>query len=133
MSPKRKRYNYGAMTMKYLREKLDYRVEVVERYMPYHGAEARGGFRRDMFNFADLVAMKHKIGIVAVQVTGQTGHSEHKRKILNTEDARYWLECGGRIMLWSWKKVPFVKKDGTTGKSLRWKPRMEEIKIEMFD
>lgn len=130
---KRKKYNYGSMTMAYMRDKLGYRVDVVERYMPYHGPEARGGFRRDMFMFADLVAMRKGVGIVAVQVTGQTGHSEHKRKIINTEDARYWLECKGRIVLWSWKKVPFIKKDGSEGKKMLWKPRQEEITLSMFN
>jgi hypothetical protein len=123
------------MATKYLKEKLGYRVDKVERYLPYHGNEQdkRGGFRRDMFMFADLIAMRKGVGIVAVQVTGQTGHSAHKRKILNTEDARYWLECGGRIALWSWKKVAKRKKDGSPGKQMVWKPRQEEIKLSMFE
>ena len=125
--PKRKKHPaYGAMTMKFLKEKLGYRAEVVERYMPFHGKSAnpRAGFRRDMFQFADIVAMKRKTGIVAVQSTGQTGHSSHKRKILECEDALYWLECGGRIMLMSWKKKQNVLKDGSLGKGYRWKPRI---------
>lgn len=128
-----KAVNYTQKTRDLLRDKLGYRVDTVERYMPYHGKENRGGYRKDMFDFADLIAMKIGKGIVAVQTTGQTGHSTHKRTILSTDDARYWLACGGRIALISWVKKRNILKDGSKGKCFRWKPRVEEITLSMFE
>ena len=78
------------------------------------------------------MAMRKSTGIIGVQSTSAAQHTEHRRKILNTENARLWLECGGRIALWSWKKKPLIRKDGTEGKAMRWFARQEEIRLSMF-
>jgi len=142
-APSKKRarpQNYTQKTLKALRD-LGYTAEVVEKWIPFYpkdpvtgkSVRGEGGIRRDLFEFIDIVAMKPGIGIVGVQSTGPHGHSQHKRTILACNAAQTWLRSRGRIALYSWKKVQITKKDGTKGKSRRWKARMEEIKLEDFE
>lgn len=94
---------------------------VVERWNQFAGPK---GIRQDLFGFVDIIAIyPDERGITAVQATGPNGHADHRRKILECEHAPTWLAAGGRIELWSWRKM-LVKKGG---KAQRWVPRMEEI------
>lgn len=99
-------------------------VDVCERWMinPKHPA---GGFRKDMFGFIDLVVLDPEQGIVAVQSCGQD-FSGHMRKILDsecTENVIEWLQCGGKVECWSWRKVKLKR----GGKAMRWRPRIAKI------
>tara|TARA_R100000306_G_C4380997_1_gene144346 strand:+ start:6862 stop:7236 length:375 start_codon:yes stop_codon:yes gene_type:complete len=89
---------------------------VVERWI----APARR--RVDMFGFADLVALPNG-GITAIQVTSGSNHASHRTKITGCPDALKWLDLGGLIELWSWRKLK-VKRGG---KAVRWTPRIEAI------
>jgi hypothetical protein len=44
------------------------------------------------------------------------------------EKAILWLECGGRIQVYGWRKL--LKKRG--GKQKIWVPRIKEITLEDF-
>lgn len=98
---------------------LGFDAHVVERYNRF----ARR--RIDLFNFADIVAMKPGVGIVAVQATSNNGgnHSAHIKKIQAEPKARTWIESGGRIEMWSWAK------QGARGKRKTWTLRREELTL----
>lgn len=85
------------------------------------------GQKNDCYHFFDYLCICPVSGIVAIQSTGQNGHSEHRRKILRNEHALRWVSWA-KIELWSWQKKP--QKPGS--KRLVWKARTEEITIEMF-
>ncbi len=118
------RKNYTQMTLQRLRDE-GCSVDKVEKYNAFAGPFGR---REDAFGFIDILALRPGVGIVAIQSTGPSGHSEHRKKILANEFAPQWLECGGRIELWSWRKL--AVKPGS--KALRWQPRIEEITAAMF-
>lgn len=75
-----------------------YEVSIVERYI----AQAR--IRMDMFNFADIVAIRLGSPIMAVQVCG-ADWSHHYKKICSEQRALIWLECGGSILLIGWRPI----------------------------
>src|SRR3990167_540279 len=110
-----------ARTLRFLKQK-GIICDVVERFNPYIG---KFGARIDTFHFIDVLALDPIKGIVAVQCCGQTGHAEHKRKILENEIAPEWIKSGGKIELWSWSK----RKLKRGGKAIRWTPKVEEIKF----
>jgi len=61
---------------------------------------------RDLFNFADLIAVSPTRGIMLVQVTGGTGKSNFNArvtKIKREARAGIWLAAGGRIQVHSWE------------------------------
>ena len=119
-----KELNY---TQKTLREnRLRGRIcGIVEKWNQYVGPH---GARIDLFGFIDIIALDPDTGIVAVQSTGPSGHSTHKKKLLENDNALEWLKCNGTIELWSWRKL-LVNRGG---KQKRWYPRIEEITLDMF-
>jgi len=92
--------------------------------MPFAGS---AGVRRDLFGFLDVIALDPVRGITGVQCCARSGHAAHRRKILEdcTEAAMAWLECGGKVEIWSWAKQK-VKRGG---KAVRWTPKVEEITL----
>ena len=100
---------------------------MVERFISQAGPH---GKRIDLFNFIDIIALcPHHKAIAGVQSCGQA-FKAHVDKILNEcrEKAILWLECGGRIQVYGWRKI--LKKRG--GKQKVWKPRIREITLEDF-
>lgn len=125
MAVKRKAHrNYTTMTLNALRAQGRC-VEKVEKFNAFAGPFGR---REDAFGFIDIIALDPVRGIVAIQSTGPSGHAEHRKAILANEFAPLWLECGGTIELWSWRKL--LVKPG--GKQARWQPRIEEITCPCF-
>ena len=82
----------------------------------------------DAFNFIDVLAVTDD-DIVAIQITGPSGHAAHKRKILGNQYAARWVRTGNRIQLRSWRKL--VIKRGK--KARRWTERIEDITPQMFE
>jgi hypothetical protein len=75
-------------------------VGVVEQRIPHTF------ITRDLFGFADLVAMSPSRGIMLVQVTGGASTSNfHARvdKIQAEPRHAIWLASGGRIQVHSWE------------------------------
>jgi hypothetical protein len=91
--------------------------------IPKHPA---GGVRKDLFGFIDIVALIDG-SIVAIQCTSGSCTSARVKKILNErqEEARKWLECGGKIEVWGWRKLK--KKVGNQS----WFPKI--VKIESVE
>ena len=113
-------------TLEYIRSR-GWIADKVEQFNPYAG---KFGHRKDMFGFADIVAMGEN-SIIAIQSCGQS-FAAHDKKILGDENAApnafLWLKNGGRIMLIGWRKVKLKR----GGKALRWEPRIKEYKANDF-
>lgn len=94
-------------------------VDVAERWIP------RTKKRRDLFNFADLVALDvegHKF--VAIQTTSSSNTSAREKKILASEEAQAWKECGGRVLVWGWGRRC---KNGKRGAQKIWTLKESEM------
>lgn len=61
-------------------------------------------FKRDLFNFGDLLAMKPGDGIMIVQTTTSPNMQARIDKINNNEHAVEWLLSGGLIQVHGWKR-----------------------------
>ena len=122
---KRKGISYLSMTMKACRD-IGRSIDKCEHFNPYGGMRINGkptGIRVDLFNFIDAISLHPTEGIVAIQSCGPSGHSQHKKKILANKYAPMWLNAGGQIELWSWRKL--IEKRG--GKLRHWHARIERI------
>lgn len=99
---------------------------IVERFNSFVGPH---GIRQDLFGFIDIISLDPERGIVGVQSCGSS-FSAHKRKILEecTMNAIEWLNSGGVIEIWGWRKVKLKR----GGKAMRWRPRVEEITESMI-
>lgn len=94
-------------------KKRGWPAAVVEKWVPmstafYAGDDAkpsRGGFRKDVWGFIDILVLDGLPGSLAIQACGATGFAEHLRKIDGIEEVRTWLRAGNRLELWSWRKV----------------------------
>jgi len=113
-----KRHNYTQKTLKACRDK-GRTCGIVERFISQAGPFGR---RVDLFNFIDIICIS-KEGIIAIQSTGPSGHSAHRKTILENENVPKWLEAGGKIELWSWRKL-LVRRGG---KAKTWQPKVEHI------
>lgn len=100
---------------------------IVERFIA--NPKLPHGFRQDLFGFIDIITMDTQRGIVGIQSCGQD-FAKHYRKI--TEEiadlAIEWLNCGGKIELWGWRKIKLKR----GGKAERWRPRIKDITYEDF-
>ena len=75
-------------------------VGVVEQRIPHCF------ITRDLFGFADLIAVSPSRGIMAVQVTGGASTSNFHARVSKTKaEPRHaiWLASGGRIQVHSWE------------------------------
>lgn len=119
-------------TLKALREQ-GYTCAIVERFLGYAGTF---GKRQDMFGIIDIVALapdvilpqiKLRGCIIGVQSCGQS-FAKHDKTILESPNSVLWIACGGKLQLWSWRKVK--KKRG--GKQMVWQPRIKNYSLEDF-
>lgn len=102
------------------------RCQTVEKY------NAHSRKKLDLFNFIDMIAMHPDTGIIGIQITSGSNHADRLRKITGecSNDARMWLESGGRIQLWSWSQYKRKNKDGSYSKRVEWREREQEITLE---
>ena len=101
-------------------------VDTCERWIP-NPKHPGGGFRKDLFGFVDLIVLDPEQGIVGIQSCGQS-FAAHLRKIMDsecTDKVIEWLQCGGRLELWGWRKLKLKR----GGKAMRWTPRIKEITL----
>ena len=118
-------------TLKHLRE-LGYRAEIVEKWVRFGAPKVpegtnspdrkSPGIRKDLFGFADIIALRPGLGIFAVQCF-TTDWNGHVTKLFDTpeilEAAKDWNGSGGMILLVGWRKL---KPRGT--KVAKWTPRI---------
>ena len=99
-----------------------------ERGWPYQIVERHfNGLTYDMFGFIDLVTISPG-GIIGIQACSPGTHQEHKRKILENENAPDWAKWA-KIEIWTWRKLQIKPHS----KKLKWQPHIEEITNNMFD
>ena len=80
----------------------------------------------DLFGIIDIVALTPR-GIMGIQVCG-TDFQEHMHKMTfsHQEETRDWLEAGGLLCIWSWRKLKLRR----GSKATRWKPRIKELTLD---
>jgi hypothetical protein len=76
-----------------------YAVAVAERWIP------QAGIRKDLFGFADIVAIKAGEPILAVQATSADNVAARLTKARSLPELRTWLQAGGRFEVWGWRKI----------------------------
>ena len=86
--------------------------------------------RVDLFNIIDVLVLDQSI--LGVQVCG-SDFQDHVRKITQDEreNAVAWLESGGRLQIWAWRKIK-VKRGG---KAMKWDLKIADVillKNEIF-
>jgi len=79
--------------------------------------------RLDLFNFADILAIKPG-EILAVQTTTASHLSERIKKITAEPMAKTWCEAGGLIVCHGWRK--YVKPDEHGN---YWRPNTTHIQL----
>jgi hypothetical protein len=95
---------------------------MVEKFNPFAGPH---GVRIDGLGFIDIIALDPGRGIIGIQSCG-SAFSTHYKKLTDsdcTENVIEWLRCGGKVELWSWRKLKLKR----TGKAKRWMPRITEF------
>ena len=101
-------------SLKYLK-KEGYVCEITEHYNQFSKR------RVDLLGVIDLIALKKGVqGVTGIQTSTMSNKSAHKKKILESEEAKLFVECGNTLILHSWRKL---KK----GKVCRWQVDEEEI------
>ena len=109
-------------TLKVLREN-GYVVDVVERFLS--SPNGSFGIRKDYCGMFDLIAF-NDCEIIGVQCGAVSGHSGHRRKIIESPDVEKWLTVfNRRIEIWSWGK----RKERKNGKL--WYFKVEEVNMQM--
>ena len=102
------------LSLRLLRAK-GWTAEVVERYVK----TAQGGFLRDFFGFADILAVHPGFrGSLAVQTTTAAHSRERVSKICAEPRALVWVQAGNAIEVHGWHK-----------EAGRW--RVKILKVEM--
>ena len=84
--------------------------------------------RKDLFEFADLFAIKADHPPLLVQVTSGSNAASRVQKIVNTPAAYTALCAGISIEVHGWRKLK-VKRGG---KAVRWQPRIVTVTKEDF-
>jgi len=102
---------------------------IVEKW---NGNVGPHGIRQDLFGFIDIIALdvSEYPGIIGVQCCAMSGMAAHRTKILEEchEEAELWLDAGGTIELWGWRKLKMKR----GGKAMRWTPKIERITKQSF-
>ena len=98
-------------------------VAVVEKWIP------RARIRKDLFGIIDIIALEPGRGIVGVQSTG-TDFANHNTKLTveMAENSIAWLEAGGHLELWGWRKVKMKR----GGARMIYEPRVKVYTLADF-
>ena len=76
--------------------------------------------KNDLFGIIDIVAL-YSDGICGIQACG-SDFLQHDRKIKESPYSLEWIDSGGILELWGWRKLK-VKRGG---KAFRWTPRIKK-------
>lgn len=111
-----------ARTLATLR-KEGWTAEVVEKWNPHAGpinpkTKRPVGGRKDLFGFADVLALKGDRGTLAVQACAMSGRAAHLAKLQAVPATLYAINAGWLVEVWAWRKVLVKTKRGTKVK--RW-------------
>jgi len=109
----------AARSLSYLRKEGWTLVQVVEQWIP------QAKRRRDLFGFADILAVNEDWGHLYVQATSGSNFSARVHKVIDAEATRVILETGARIQVHAWRKL---KRSGRRV----WVPKIAEITMDEF-
>jgi len=128
-------------SLTYLR-KQGYRAEVCEQYRSRvegkgQQAKFKGGFRKDLFGFMDILAYgRGPHSVLGVQATSRQQITTHLRQYRRDPKVREaildWLTCPGRrfvILGFECVEVPKVSGDGTKAE---WQCTEREVTADML-
>lgn len=95
------------------------------------------GIRRDLFGFADFIALDGRPGSLLLQVTTGGEVARRLEKIRRIPAARTWLLAGNRIEVWGWREVADDEPQGLLVRGARkpkriWLPRILPVTLEML-
>lgn len=99
-------------------------VDRTERYIP-NATGRPGGTRKDLFGFADAVALDGLPGLLALQACG-TDVGPHLKKLGELEHLKAWLAAGNRLWIVGWREL-WVEAPNGRSKRRRWVPRVVQI------
>ncbi len=105
-----------ARTLEYARAHY-WHADICERYNAFTRT------RHDLFGFIDLIVLADG-ELIGVQATSASNHAARRTKILASPYLGPWLDCGGKVEVWSWGKK------GAAGKRKLWTLRRERITAE---
>lgn len=107
-----------------LLRKLGMECQTVEQWVKFPGM--RHGIRRDLFNFADIVALGGEgfPGCLFVQSCAGASHAARLEKIYQEDKAQKALECGNTIWVCSWKK-----RKSRGEKRHHWQARVTQLRM----
>jgi hypothetical protein len=130
-----KKLNAAQRSLKLLRDQ-GFTAEVCEKYVsrPFGNAVGgfSGGFRKDLFNFMDILAFSND-EVIAVQTTSRQQMTAHLRKFrrdAETADAiRKWLfGLRRRMFVHGWEPVMVpTKKGAKCGTRVKWTVDIREV------
>lgn len=84
--------------------------------------------KNDLFGCIDIVAMKPGHPILGVQATSDSNHAARREKASKEPRLITWLATGSLFEVWSWKKRPAYRKDGSRAKRDQWAVRRESVR-----
>ena len=76
------------------------------------------GFRRDLFNCIDLIAVAG-CDTIGIQATSATNHAIRISKSIGIPELKLWLNAGNIFLVISWKQLS----------NRRWKPRASKVTL----
>ncbi len=97
--------------------------ETVERWCPWSKR------RKDLFGFADILAIKFGMKPLLVQTTTGSNLAARRTKIYGSDLAALALQSGFCIVLHGWRKLK-VKRGG---KAMRWVLHEEEVTLTQIN
>jgi len=110
-------------TLKALRE-MGVVADIVERWVQF--GPGKGGVRKDFLGIIDVIAICPRRGVVGIQICDGSSFAAHKKKMMESPNAKIWLSSGCDLELWGWRKVK-VKRGS---KAMVWRPRIGRWKGE---
>lgn len=132
----------GERSLKYLRAD-GYEAEVAEKYIARFEGKGenqrggfRGGYRRDLFGFVDILAYHPcRPDVLAVQTTSQAQVRPHLRHYREdpelAERIIAWLrQPGRRLVIHGW--YPTRERTAKGAEVLRWRVDVREVTLEDF-
>lgn len=105
------------LSLKELR-KRGYIAGITEKFNPFIK------IRQDLWGFADLAcAHPEKKEFLLVQATSGDNVAARVKKIEENDNAKKWLQAGGKISVWGWRK------SGKANKRKLWTLREVEVDV----
>ena len=93
--------------------------DIVERFVK--PPRMKFGFRKDLWNFVDIVCMMPTTGeLLFVQVTSMGGIPEHRRNCFSNPLLPMLVESGGVVELHGWRKLSKKDANGKKTKVKIW-------------